>query len=114
MEVHNNSVSTRECVCVFTWDIKAGIINSQFFRSQERLDIWFVCLFYLTAHQCHWQNKLASMQSVPGVNNDRAREIEGGVKGEAFNTVEKRWRRNQKKNYSKCESDRFQKFWMKM
>lgn len=50
--------------------LKAGIITSQFSGSQERLDICFVCLFYLTAHQCHLQNKLESMQSVPSVNND--------------------------------------------
>ena len=84
------------CLCVYTWSTKAGIIKPQFLWSEERLDICFVCLFYLTAHQCHWQNKLGSMQSVLSVNNHWAREIRG--KRRDISTVEKRWRRIQKKD----------------
>lgn len=57
--------------------LKAGIINSKFFRSQERLNICLFVSLYLTAHQCHWQSKLGSMQNVPSVNNDWAREMAG-------------------------------------
>lgn len=90
------------CACVFT----PGALKSQFFRSGERLDICFVCLFYLTGHQCHWQNKLGSMQSVQSVNNHWVREIRG--KRQDINMVEKRWRRK----ICKCERDRFAE-WIK-
>lgn len=78
MEVYNNSLCTK---AVFPPEaLKAGVIIPQLFRSQERLYSHFVCLFCLIADQCHCQNKLESIQSVPGVNN-QAREIQRRVKG---------------------------------
>lgn len=72
MKVHNGARTGERLFPPGT--LKAGIMNYPFLGSQDRLDICFICLFYLTAYHCQRHNKWGCGRSELGVNNDWAEE----------------------------------------